>query len=93
MPFFPFQTFLAGAKGFVYALVDPRGTGFQGDRWRHSVHHAFGTVEVTSTLEVAKYLQKNLPYVDEDRFAFWGWSYGGFLSLSVLGQDTGDVFK
>jgi dipeptidyl-peptidase-4 len=25
--------------------------------------------------------------------AIWGWSYGGFLSLSALAQDTDGVFK
>ena len=25
---------------------DPRGSGFQGDAWRHAVYRQFGTVEV-----------------------------------------------
>ena len=36
-----------------------------------------------STLEVTKYLQNTLSYIDKDRSAIWGWSYGGFLSLSI----------
>jgi dipeptidyl aminopeptidase/acylaminoacyl peptidase len=55
-----YQTYLAGSKGFVYIVLDPRGSGGQGDEWRHSVYKAFGTVEVQSTIEAAKYLQKTL---------------------------------
>lgn len=69
------------------------GSGFQGDKWRFAMSKGFGTKEVTSTIEATKFLQGNLSYVDEDRTAIWGWSYGGFLSLSVLGQDEDDIFR
>ena len=49
--------------------------------------------EVDSTLEVTKYLQTSLPYVDQDRTAIWGWSYGGYLSLSTLISDKQNIFK
>ena len=49
--------------------------------------------EVDSTLEVTKYLQTSLPYVDKDRTAIWGWSYGGYLSLSTLISDKQNIFK
>ena len=49
--------------------------------------------EVDSTLEVTKYLQNSLPYVDKDRTAIWGWSYGGYLSLSTLISDKQNIFK
>ena len=65
----------------------------KGNDWRFSVYRAFGTAEVESTLEVTEYLQKKFPYVDRDRSAIWGWSYGGFLSLSALISDTRSIFK
>ena len=49
--------------------------------------------EVDSTLEVTKYLQTSLPYVDKDRTAIWGWSYGGYLSLSTLISDKQNIFQ
>lgn len=91
--FYEYQTYLAGSKGFVYAVIDPKGTGGQGEKWQHTMYHSFGKPEVQSTIEVAKFLRSNLTFIDPDRLAIWGWSYGGFLSLSVLGQDKEDVFK
>ena len=44
-------------------------------------------------MEVTKYLQNTLSYIDKDRSAIWGWSYGGFLSLSTLISDTQNIFK
>ncbi|CAN9442744.1 unnamed protein product [Alternaria alternata] len=32
-------------------------------------------------------------YVDADRLAIWGWSYGGFNTLKTLEQDGGETFK
>ena len=66
---------------------------FKGDDWRFAVNRAFGTAEVESTLEVTEYLQNKLSYVDSDRTGIWGWSYGGFLSLSTLISDTRNTFK
>ena len=56
------------------------------------MHRSFGTAEVNSTIEVTQALQ-NIPYIDEDHTAIWGWSYGGYLSLSALTSDTQNVFK
>merc|ERR1719469_266634 len=90
---YSYQAFLAAAKGVVYVIIDPRGSGFQGDAWRHSVYRNFGSVEVTDTIAVTKWLQDNLDYVDRSNTAIWGWSYGGYLSLSALTQDVAGVFK
>ena len=66
---------------------------FKGDDWRFAVNRAFGTAEVESTLEVTEYLQNKLSYVDSERTGIWGWSYGGFLSLSTLISDRKNTFK
>ena len=87
-----YGAFMSAGEGIIYARIDPRGSGFQGDAWRHAVYRQFGTFEATDTIHVTKYLQDNLPMVDRDRTAIWGWSYGGFLALSVLTQDTEHVF-
>jgi len=88
-----YASYLSSSQGVIYVKIDPRGSGFQGDAWRHSVYRNFGSVEVTDTIHVTKYLQDNLDYVDKTRTAIWGWSYGGFLSLSALTKDTTDVFS
>ena len=50
-------TFLAGSADVIYAIVDPRGSGYQGEDWRFAVYKRFGTAEVQSLTQVAKHLQ------------------------------------
>lgn len=89
---FEYQTYLAGSKEFIYTIIDPMGTAGQGDKWRYSMYHQFGTVEVTTIQDVTRYLQNNLQYIDPERTAIWGWSYGGFLSLTTLASDAENLF-
>ena len=86
-------TYLAGSADVVYATVDPKGSGYQGDDWRHAVYHRFGTAEVQSLTEVTRHLQANLSYIDASKTAVWGWSYGGYLSLMTLAKDTEGTFQ
>ena len=90
---YEYAMYMASAHGIVYAVIDPRGSGYQGDKWRHAVYWKFGSVEVEDTITVTKYLQDNLDYIDSERTAIWGWSYGGYLSLSALTRDRGGVFS
>jgi len=89
---YTWPAYVSGTLGVVYAVIDPRGSGFQGDAWRHAVYRQFGTVEVEDTISVTKSLQSNLSFVDASRTGIWGWSYGGYLSLSALTRDTSGVF-
>ena len=50
-------TYLAGSQDVIYATVDPRGSGYQGEDWRFAVYKKFGTAEVQSLTEVTKHLQ------------------------------------
>lgn len=38
-------------------------------------------------------IQQNLTYVDADRTAIWGWSYGGYAAGMALATDTENIFK
>lgn len=85
-------TYLAGSQDVIYATVDPRGSGYQGEDWRFAVYKKFGTAEVQSLTEVTKHLQENLTYIDKEKTGVWGWSYGGYLSLMTLTHDFENVF-
>ena len=52
-------TFLAGSANVIYAIVDPRGSGYQGEDWRFAVYKKFGSAEVQSLTQVTKHLQVN----------------------------------
>ena len=42
-----------------------------------------GTVEVEDQATAARWLQKQ-PYVDPNKIAIYGWSYGGYMTLKML---------
>ncbi len=48
-------------------MLDPAGSGAQGDSWRFEMHRGFGGKEVATTVEASRYLQENLDYIDADR--------------------------
>ena len=86
-----FQSYLAANQGYIVVTVDGRGTGFSGLEHRKVLREHFGTVEPTDQIAVAKhYAAKD--YVDTERMAIWGWSYGGYTTLKTLELDAGETF-
>lgn len=78
-------------RGFLVASIDNRGSPHRGKKFATANYHAFGTVEVEDQTAGVKHLvQKG--YVDSKNVGFFGWSYGGYLSL-MLAMKSADVFK
>ncbi|ORX43292.1 hypothetical protein BCR36DRAFT_336342 [Piromyces finnis] len=90
---FDFDSVLASdpEHPMIVVIVDGRGTALKGRKFRVSVAKQLGKLEAEDQIKAAQYLQK-LPYVDEDKFAIWGWSYGGYLTSKVVEANSG-VFK
>lgn len=78
-------------KGFVVASFDNRGSARRGKKFEAYLKNAFGTVEVEDQVAGVKHLISK-GFIDGDRVGFSGWSYGGYLALS-LGVKAPDVFK
>ncbi|KAH6660639.1 dipeptidyl peptidase IV N-terminal region-domain-containing protein [Truncatella angustata] len=87
-----FQSYVAAALGYVVVTVDGRGTGFIGRKARVVVRKNLGRWEAHDQIAAGK-IWAAKPYVDADRLAIWGWSYGGFNALKTLEQDAGQTFK
>ncbi|XP_044171108.1 probable dipeptidyl-aminopeptidase B isoform X7 [Acropora millepora] len=83
--------YLVSNFDLVVVNLDARGTCCRGERFKHAVYKQIGKAEAEDTIAVAKYVASK-PYVDENKIAIWGWSYGGFLTSYVLGQNS-NVFK
>jgi dipeptidyl-peptidase-4 len=79
------------AKGYMIVCVDNRGTGGRGADFRKITYGQLGKIEVQDQIEVAKYLGSQ-SYIDKNRIAIWGWSYGGYMSSNCILQGA-DVFK
>ncbi|XP_074857284.1 prolyl endopeptidase FAP [Carettochelys insculpta] len=84
-------TYLASREGIIVALVDGRGTAFQGDKMLYAVYRKLGVYEVEDQISAAKKFIE-MGFVDEKRIAIWGWSYGGYVTSLALGSGSG-VFK
>lgn len=84
-------TYLSSSHGIIVASVDGRGSGYQGDELLHAIYKRLGTFEVEDQMSaVRKFI--DMGFIDKDRIAIWGWSYGGYVSSMALGAGTG-LFK
>jgi dipeptidyl-peptidase-4 len=78
-------------QGYLVYTLDNRGSGERGFAFESQIHRQLGTVEMEDQLTGVDYL-KSLPYVDANRLAVHGWSFGGFMTTSLLLRQP-DVFK
>ena len=79
------------SKGFVVASIDNRGSARRGKKFEDHLYRAFGTVEVEDQAAGIEHLISQ-GYVDSKRIGFFGWSYGGYLSLA-LALKKPDLFR
>lgn len=75
-------------KGYIYFVLDNRGSANRGVDFEQPIYRAMGGVEVRDQKKGAEYL-KTLPFVDPDKIAIYGWSYGGYMTLKQLQADPG----
>jgi dipeptidyl aminopeptidase len=87
-----FQAYIAASLGYIVVTVDGRGTGFLGRKLRCITRDNIGYYEAHDQIATAK-MWAAKKYVDADRMAIWGWSYGGFTTLKTLEMDGGRTFK
>ncbi|XP_076304596.1 A-type potassium channel modulatory protein DPP6-like isoform X3 [Tachypleus tridentatus] len=85
-------TYLASSKGFIYAMIDSRGSGNRGDKVLHEIYKNLGSVEIQDQINVVRFLRSEFPFIDVGKIALWGWSYGGYATGMALATDT-DVFQ
>ncbi|XP_016533677.1 dipeptidyl peptidase 4-like isoform X2 [Poecilia formosa] len=85
------STYLASTEKVIVASFDGRGSGYQGDQLMFEIYKRLGTFEVEDQITATKEFIK-MGFIDKDRVAIWGWSYGGYVSSMVLGSNSG-VFK
>lgn len=75
-------------QGYVVWTLDNRGTPGRGIDFEQATHRQLGTLEVEDQLTGAEYLA-TLPYVDAERMGVHGWSYGGFMTTSLMTRSPG----
>jgi dipeptidyl-peptidase 4 len=78
-------------KGYVVWTLDNRGTANRGADFEQAIHRKLGDIEGNDQMVGVNYI-KSLPYVDASRIGIDGWSYGGFMTLTLKLRNP-DVFK
>ncbi len=78
-------------QGFIVFTLDNRGSANRGIAFEQATFRRLGTIEVEDQMAGIDYL-KRLPYVDSTRIGVHGWSYGGFMTISLMTRRPG-VFK
>ncbi len=78
-------------KGFIVFTLDGRGTSNRGKVFEQAIHRQLGTKEMEDQLKGVEFL-KSLTYVDGNRLGVHGWSFGGFMTTSLMTRNAG-VFK
>ena len=86
----PWETYMA-QKGYIVFILDNRGSENRGRDFEQATFRQLGQVEMKDQMEGVRYL-KSLPYVDADRLGVHGWSYGGYMTISLM-TNYPDVFK
>ncbi|MFA6056980.1 MAG: DPP IV N-terminal domain-containing protein [Taibaiella sp.] len=77
--------------GYLIFTMDGRGSGNRGLKFEQAVFRQLGTVEMNDQLKGVDYL-KSLSFVDADRMGVHGWSFGGFMTTSLMLRHPG-IFK
>ena len=76
------------SRGWIWFVIDNRGTPNRGRAFQDQAYRALGTIEVADQLAGAAWLKRQA-FVDSGRIATYGWSYGGYLTLKLLEQSRG----
>ncbi len=78
------QTYrLFADMGIGVFLVDNRGTWGRGHAFETVIHRRLGEYELNDQLAAARWLEAQ-PWVDPDRIAVYGGSYGGYMALLLM---------
>jgi dipeptidyl-peptidase-4 len=84
------ETYMA-QKGYIVFILDNRGSERRGLDFEQATWHQLGQIEMQDQMKGVDYLRA-LPYVDMERLGVHGWSYGGFMTISLM-TNYPDVFK
>ena len=77
--------------GYVVFIIDNHGTPNRGKAFEEVIHRQCGQVEMKDQVKGIEWL-KSFPWVDAERIGVHGWSYGGFMTISLI-TNYPDIYK
>lgn len=78
-------------QGYIVFTMDNRGSDARGKKFCEVNHRQLGTNEMADQMEGLKFL-KTKAFVDADKIGVFGWSFGGFMSTTLMTSQA-DTFK
>ena len=84
------ETYMA-QKGYLLFILDNRGSENRGRDFEQATFRQLGQIEMQDQMKGVDFL-KSLPYVDAYRLGVHGWSFGGYMTISLM-TNYPDVFK
>ena len=82
---------LMAQKGYVVYVQDNRGTPNRGAAFEKAINRRCGQAEMADQVAGLRRLMEQ-PWVDGGRIGVHGWSYGGFMTISLM-TSYPDIFK
>jgi len=83
--------FYMAQQGFVVFTLDNRGSDARGKDFEHIIHQNLGKNEMADQMKGIEFL-KSKTFVDADKIGVYGWSFGGFMSISLM-LNQNETFK
>ena len=84
------ETYMA-QKGYIVFILDNRGSENRGRDFEQATFRQLGQIEMQDQMKGVEFL-KSLPYLDAERLVVHGWSFGGYMTISLM-TNYPDVFK
>ncbi|VVC90329.1 unnamed protein product [Leptidea sinapis] len=88
-----YHSYLTTSRNTIYMFADGRGSGLKGQDILYSLNNALGTVEVEDHFVILRQVLDRYQFIDRERIAIWGHSYGGYATLLTLLHDDEHLFK
>ena len=77
--------------GYAVFELDNRGSGYREKRFEDPIYRCLGAVETQDQVIGARWLA-DLPWIDANRIAVFGHSYGGYMALLCLAK-AAEIFR
>ena len=84
------ETYMA-QKGYVLFILDNRGSENRGREFEQATFRQLGQIEMQDQMKGVEFL-KTLPFVDQERMGVHGWSFGGYMTITLMVNHP-EVFK
>ena len=80
---------LMAQKGYFVYVQDNRGTQNRGAAFEKAINRQCGVAEAADQMAGINALLDRIPAIDRERIGVHGWSYGGFMTLTLACDNPG----